>query len=49
VRSGLDWAVTFEQGYTMTVQPSSGASGRLYMTWPDGTVIHMNYAEWGYQ
>jgi hypothetical protein len=38
----IGWAVTLEQGYTMNYQLSSDFSPRLYVNWPDGTVIYMN-------
>lgn len=39
VRTAIGWAVTFEEGYTMTYQWSSDYTPRLFLTWPDGTVI----------
>jgi hypothetical protein len=42
LRMEIGWAVTLEQGYTMNYQLSSDFSPRLYVNWPDGTVIYMN-------
>jgi hypothetical protein len=50
VRQGLGWAVALEQGYTMQYQQSSDFKyARLYMTWPDGTVIYTVETSWAYK
>lgn len=47
VRSGLGWALTFEEGYVMHYQRSGDMKyARLYMDWPDGTVIYMVENTW---
>lgn len=47
VRSGLGWALTFEEGYVMHYQRSGDVKyARLYMDWPDGTVIYMVENTW---
>ena len=42
LRRAIGWAVTLEQGYTMNYQLSSDYSPRLYVNWPDGTVIYLS-------
>jgi hypothetical protein len=42
LRKAIGWAVTLEQGYTMNYQLSSDFSPRLYVNWPDGTVIYLS-------
>ncbi len=41
IRAAIGWSVSFEQGYTMTYQWSSDYTPRLYLNWPDGTVIYL--------
>jgi hypothetical protein len=52
VRTKIGWAVTLEQGYTMSYQYSSDYNPRLYVSWPDGTVIYMllygDSGAWGF-
>ncbi len=50
VRSTLGWAVALEQGYNMTYQRSGDYKyARLFMTWPDGTVIYVVENSWGFK
>jgi hypothetical protein len=50
VRQGLGWAVSLEQGYVMQYQQSGDFKySRLYMTWPDGTVIYVVESSWAYK
>jgi hypothetical protein len=50
IREAFGWAVSQEQGYTMQYQQSSDFKyARLYMSWPDGTVIYTIENEWGYK
>lgn len=50
VRQALGWAVSLEQGYTMQYQSSGDFRySRLYMTWPDGTVIYVVESSWAYR
>jgi hypothetical protein len=50
IREAFGWAVSLEQGYVMQYQRSSDFKySRLYMTWPDGTVIYTILNEWGYK
>jgi hypothetical protein len=49
LREGLGWALTLEQGYTMSTQQSSSYRyPRLYLNWPDGTVIYIVENTWGF-
>jgi hypothetical protein len=52
IRLEIGWAVTLEQGYTMNYQMSSDYGPRLYLSWPDGTVIYLSlYGDtgtWGF-
>jgi len=48
VRAELGWAVTMEEGYIMRVQQSGDVPvPRLYLTWPDDTVIYLAGNTWG--
>ncbi len=49
VRSGVGWALTLEEGYTMRYQRSGDIKySRLYLDWPDGTVIYIVENIWRY-
>ncbi len=47
VRSGLGWATTLEQGYTMQYQSTGDFRyPRLYLTLPDGSMIYIVETSW---
>lgn len=51
VKVRLGWAVTPEQGYTMTVQSATGqiAAGKDYLTLPDGQVVGTGLSRWEFK